>query len=338
MNCISGWGIGKRQRAHSAIDERRRLLPGLAIGYLAGMVATCSATASESVVNRQATADHYNVKFVVTPIPDRGVVDVTMIVDQPRHLLREFRMRAPATQFSHFAGDGDMDISDSQLIWSTPAKGGELSWTVIVNRKRSKSSYDAYMADDWALFRASDIIPPAATRTATGASSRTSIEFSLPTGWSSVTEHPGTRHKYNVRNPRRRYDRPTGWILLGRLGTRTDEIAGTRVTIAAPLNQDVRRLDMLAMLRWTMPEVTRIFTDFPARLTVFSAASPMWRGGLSAPASVYIHADRPLLSENGTSTILHEVVHVGMGITATNGADWVIEGAPDRWIQRLPPL
>ena len=95
MNCISGWGIGKRQRAHSAIDERRRLLPGLAIGYLAGMVATCSATASESVVNRQATADHYNVKFVVTPIPDRGVVDVTMIVDQPRHLLREFRMRAP---------------------------------------------------------------------------------------------------------------------------------------------------------------------------------------------------------------------------------------------------
>jgi hypothetical protein len=52
----------------------------------------------------------------------------------------------------------------------------------------------------------------------------------------------------------------------------------------------------------------------------------MWRGGLSAPASLYIHASRPLLSENGTSTLMHEIIHIGMAASAEKGADWVIEG------------
>ena len=306
-----------------------RLAVAVAFGYLGGMVASCSAPASETVTKRPSTGNQYVVEFVVTPLPEQSVVEVRMIVDQSQHLLREVRMNVPATHFSDFAGDGDLEISDDHAVWSTPPAGGQLSWVVSVNRKKSKSAYDAYMTDDWALFRASDIIPPAATRTIAGASSRTSIEFILPPNWSSMTEYEGTHHRYDVRNPQRRYDRPTGWILLGRIGTRTDEIAGTRVTVAAPLNHDVRRLDMLAMLRWTMPEVARVFTDFPARLTVFSANSPMWRGGLSAPASVYLHADRPLISENGTSTLLHEVIHVGVGASAAAGADWVIEGVAE---------
>jgi predicted metalloprotease with PDZ domain len=52
----------------------------------------------------------------------------------------------------------------------------------------------------------------------------------------------------------------------------------------------------------------------------------MWRGGLSAPQSLYIHADRPLLSENGTSTLLHELLHVSLGFAAENGYDWILEG------------
>lgn len=52
----------------------------------------------------------------------------------------------------------------------------------------------------------------------------------------------------------------------------------------------------------------------------------MWRGALSAPRSFYVHADRPLISENGTSTIMHEAVHIGLGLDAAKGADWIIEG------------
>ena len=52
----------------------------------------------------------------------------------------------------------------------------------------------------------------------------------------------------------------------------------------------------------------------------------MWRGGLSGPGSLYMHADRPLISENGTSTLLHELVHVAMGVAGPDHDDWVVEG------------
>src|SRR5690606_21947056 len=119
---------------------------------------------------------------------------------------------------------------------------------------------------------------------------------------------------------------PTGWIVLGHLGVRYDTISGIRTKVAGPVNQGVRRMDMLALLRWTLPELLRILPDFPHRLTIVSAGDPMWRGALSAPQSLYLHAERPLISENGTSTLLHEVVHVGLGVGAGHGADWVVEG------------
>jgi hypothetical protein len=52
----------------------------------------------------------------------------------------------------------------------------------------------------------------------------------------------------------------------------------------------------------------------------------MWRGGLSAPRSLYIHAERPLLSENGTSSLLHETTHVLMPVPAADQHDWIDEG------------
>ena len=52
----------------------------------------------------------------------------------------------------------------------------------------------------------------------------------------------------------------------------------------------------------------------------------MWRGGLSAPQSVFMHADRPMISENGTSTLMHELLHIALGLRAVNGYDWIVEG------------
>jgi hypothetical protein len=39
-----------------------------------------------------------------------------------------------------------------------------------------------------------------------------------------------------------------------------------------------------------------------------------------------VHADRPLISENGTSTFLHELVHVAMGVAGSDHDDWLVEG------------
>lgn len=56
----------------------------------------------------------------------------------------------------------------------------------------------------------------------------------------------------------------------------------------------------------------------------------MWRGGLSASNSLFLHADRPLVSENGTSPLLHELTHMVTRIsgvaTATTNDDWIAEG------------
>jgi predicted metalloprotease with PDZ domain len=69
-----------------------------------------------------------------------------------------------------------------------------------------------------------------------------------------------------------------------------------------------------------------VFPDFPKHLLVVVAGDPMWRGGLSGPASLFIHADRPLISENRTSTLLHELVHVAMSIRGDEESDWIVEG------------
>ena len=69
-----------------------------------------------------------------------------------------------------------------------------------------------------------------------------------------------------------------------------------------------------------------MFPAFPQRLLIVSAGDPLWRGGLSGPASLFLHSSRPLISENRTSTLLHELVHVAMRIHGDRESDWMVEG------------
>ena len=62
---------------------------------------------------------------------------------------------------------------------------------------------------------------------------------------------------------------------------------------------------------------------------VVSAGDPMWRGGLSAPTSLYLHSSRPLISENATSPLLHEVAHVVAPVPAAPEHDWIDEGVAE---------
>jgi len=258
-----------------------------------------------------------------------------LALTQNRRLLREMRLRAPEKYFSQFGGDGEVRVEADRVAWLPPRHGGSISWTVALNRHKNGERYDAYMTGDWALFRASDIIPAAITRTVKGATGKTTLSFSLPANWSSVTQYYGRNQRYRVKNPQRRFARPTGWILLGKIGVRAEKMAGIKVKIAAPVHQDAHRMDMLALLAWTLPEVNRLFAGFPSRLTIFSAGDPMWHGGLSAPSSLFLHSSLPLLSENSTSTLLHEVVHVGMGASAASGADWIIEGMAEYYALQI---
>ena len=108
-----------------------------------------------------------------------------------------------------------------------------------------------------------------------------------------------------------------------------------RVAVAGPVDSAIRRMDTLALLNWTLPELSRLLSALPQRLTIVSAGDPMWRGGLSAPQSLFIHADRPLISENATSTLLHEVLHLTLGLSATSGYDWIVEGLAEYYSLEL---
>ena len=287
-------------------------------------VAACGAPASGPAVADDPGV--YRIEYRLEPVPRREGVSVTLTVSQDDHLLRQYDMRLGAVNPDSVTGDGEVSVEDGRALWRVPEDGGELSWFVPLQLERGNGAYDAYITPDWALLRAEDAIPVVRTVSLRGAVSNTELSFDLPSGWSSLTQYLGENHRYPVDNPEREFDRPTGWMLLGKFGRRNEDIAGVRVVVAGPTGQAVRRMDTLALLQWNLPEIVNVLPDFPSRLTIFSAGAPMWRGGLSAPTSLFIHADRPLISENGTSSLIHEVMHVGIGLRSAGDADWLVEG------------
>ena len=261
----------------------------------------------------------------VTLSADRDLAEVELRVNQDAALLNEVRWRpGPARAFR---GDGDVENQDDAVLWRVPADGGRLSYEVPIRHRRNSNGYDAWIGPRWAIFRGDDLVPSARTVTEIGARSRTRLRFELPEDWSSITAYPRTDDGwYRIDRPERRFDRPVGWMAVGRLGVRRATISGVEVAVAGPTGISLRRMDTLAFLNWNLPALTAVFEDFPGELLVLSAGEPMWRGGLSGPGSLFLHQDRPLISENGTSTLMHELLHLAQGYRADDDADWIVEG------------
>lgn len=184
------------------------------------------------------------------------------------------------------------------------------------------------MGGKLAIFRGDKAFPITAWRLAKGSSLHGQLAIAAPKGWSVITPYlPDAAGKTVVRNPGDRKPRPLGWIIAGDIGTRRDVIAGSEITVSAPRGIRMERIAMLALLRWTLPELVPALGKGPAYLNIVAAGEPMWLGALSAPNSIFVHANRPLISENGTSTIVHEMVHVLLADLKTpDDQDWIDEG------------
>ncbi len=297
-------------------------------------VAFCGACGAQ-VADSGEPADPlaYQLTLVFEPRPLDSVVDVTMQLEQPRSLLRELRLQND-DRILRMRGDGDLVREETLTRWLPPDDGGTLQWSVAVPHRRNGDGYDAWLGAEFGLFRAEDVVPRASSRTLKGAHSETTLRFRLPAGWSVVTQYQDTG-TIRVDNPERRLDLPSGWIVMGDLGVRREQIAGMRVAVAGPVNHSIRRLDTLALLNWTLPELARIVPQLPPRLTIVSAGDPMWRGGLSAPKSLFLHAERPLISENGTSSLLHEIMHMALGFDSEDDHDWIVEGLAEFYSLQL---
>lgn len=310
-------------------------IPSLNVCLLLACAATCAACGTQ-VADPHTPTDPltYRLSYIVEPQLADGSVNVTVRLSQSRSLLRELSMR-PDDRVSNIEADGKLLIDDTGTHWSPPESGGEMSWSVAVSKRRNGDGYDAWLGVDFGLFRAEDVIPRASTRTLRGAISETWLSLQLPAKWSAVTQYYEDGGQIRIDNPGRRFDQPTGWIVLGDLGVRRERIANMRVAIAGPVDHAIRRLDTIALLNWTLPELARLLPELPSRLTIVSAGEPMWRGGLSAPQSLFLHAERPLISENATSTLLHEVIHMSLGLTARDGYDWIVEGLAEYYSLQL---
>ncbi|MFO0689694.1 MAG: hypothetical protein U0900_13385 [Myxococcota bacterium] len=325
---------GERSGARAIDASRRRSASHRLARAARGLVAAAAvllAFGSPAEARRPAPGPaarpDYRVLYTTWIKAGNPVATVRIRLASHPEWVRWMRLRADPTRYRDFKASGRLEFGDGQVTWIPPRRDAWLQFRVNLESQRDVGRYDGRMTESWALFRADDLVPPVHLDMQDGTQSKAKLTLLVPEGWSVVTPFPRyASGRFRIDNPNRLFDRPTGWILLGRLGVRRETIGGTRLTIAGPTGQGVRRLDMLAFFRFTLPTLQKLFPDLPERLLVVSAGDPMWRGALSGPGSLFVHAERPLISENATSTFIHELVHVAMRARGGEGADWIVEG------------
>ena len=304
-----------------ALAPRARWLPAL----LAALAAALPVTAQEAP-SAAPEPRPFDVLFDARIVPTERVARATISLGRGASNVNWLRFSIDPERHGDFRGDGQVDVEGDKVFWRPPRRGGRLRYTFRIDRLRNASSYDARCAENWALFRGDHLFPPARINMADGATSRSRMRLRAPDGWSVVAPYERRDGVFLIDHEHRRLKRPTGWVVMGRLGVLRERIAGVRVAVAGPVGQGVRRQDMMAFLRWTLPSLKNMGWALPERLLIVGAGDPMWRGGLSAPRSVYLHAARPLISPDLSSPLLHEVVHAVTHARSGPGGDWVVEG------------
>lgn len=298
----------------------------LAFGFVA-MLGGCSLAQPEPPAPPPVERPAFHVSYTAWIKPDRKIATVKMRLSRNPEWVNSMRFDVESGRYSRILASGELSIEDGKALWVPPEEDAWIQWDAALESRRRNGRYDGYVTKDWALFRADDLVPAIRSDFKDGTQSNAKLAVELPDGWSIATRYPRyTSGRFKIDDPDRLVDRPTGWLVMGRLGTRRETIGDTKVAVAAPIEQGVRRMDLLAFLRWTLPTLQDLFPGFPDRLLIVSAGDPMWRGALSGPSSLYLHADRPMISGNGTSTLIHELVHVAMSARSGPKADWIVEG------------
>lgn len=284
----------------------------------------------------EAAEKSYSVSFDVRIVPTERLANVSIRLGRGASRVRWLRFVIDPVRHFSFRGDGTVEVKEGSVLWQPPREGGRLRYSFWIDHLRNSSSYDARCAENWALFRGDDMVPPVRVRTVVGAHSISRLRLRLPEGWSAALPHERVSDgTFAIDDPHRRFDRPKGWMVVGKIGVLRERIAKTRVAIAGPVGQHLRRHDNLALLRWTLPTLRKIIGELPDRIQVVSAGDPMWRGGLSGPKSLFVHADRPLISTDLSSPILHELMHTVMGAHSAADGDWVVEGLAELYSLEL---
>ena len=276
----------------------------------------------------------YRVRF----LPDSDQAEVSITLEKGERVRSLDFNLGDDGRYSDFETDGQWSQEVAGRGKWQPGKGKSvLSYRVQIDHERKSGRYDARMTKDWVLLRGDDLVPAAKLDQQDKTELVSRLQFDLPKGWKSVeTGWPRIgKNRFRVDNTQRKFDRPTGWMLAGKLGTRRTRLGDTEVAISAPVGEGMRRMDIMTFLTFVWPQLQQVFPRDPNKLLIVGAGDPMWRGGLSAANSYYMHADRPLVSENGTSSLVHELVHVFGRIYGRERSDWIAEGLAEYYAIEL---
>lgn len=276
----------------------------------------------------------YEVSYQIALDPSRQGAQVTISIDN-HGLLERLSFSNKEKIYSRIKANGKLVIKDDKVSWQLPKENAQITFFAKITHEKKPGEYDAIMNNDWAVFRGDDLVPAMHTLEVDGAYSRSTLIFNMPEGWKSVeTGWPRLDgNSFAVDNPERRFDRPTGWMVAGKIGSRRATLRKTQIAVVAPQGLGYKRMEVLTFLSFAWRQLNSAFEKTPQKLLVVGAGDPMWRGGLSASNSLFLHSDRPLVSENGTSPLLHELTHMVTRITGekteTSNDDWIAEGVAE---------
>jgi len=279
---------------------------------------------------------YYGVHYEIELLPAARTARVTIWIEQEGGILRSVRLRYAADRYSEFEADGALDVTDDRVFWIVPEDGGELSFTVRVNQPRGAAGFGARMTEEWAIFRGEHVLPSMASQAEPLSEANATLRFRLPKGWRVAAPFAEAgRTRYTVEQPHRQLDQPRGWIVAGELQVARASLANVDVQVAVPSRFDFHPASVLALLRLAAPSLRELIGELPPQLLVVAAGDPMWRGGLSGPNSLYIHTERPLVQRDGTSPLLHELIHVVTHAHSGHNGDWIVEGLAEYYSTEL---
>jgi hypothetical protein len=290
--------------------------------WIVGLLAVSSPVWAANKVNLD-----YHVRLL--PQSDQAEVRLTLAQGSAVRSL-DFNL-GDGSHYSDFKADGQWLLTPGKAtrgVWRPAADKASLTYRVKISHGRKNGSFDTRMTPNWALMRGDDLVPAARLDQQDGTELVSRLEFELPAGWKSVeTAWPRIgKNKFRIDNPSRLFDRPTGWMLAGQLGSRRTRLGETEVTVASPLGQGMRRMDVLTLLTFVWPQVQALYPRHPGKLLIVGANDPMWRGSQSAHESIYLNSHLPLVNESGSSALVRELAQVSGRINGTQRSDWISEG------------
>ncbi|PNA07236.1 MULTISPECIES: hypothetical protein [unclassified Pseudomonas] len=298
----------------------------MATGLRRALIVTLLALSAPVWAAKKVDLD-YQVRLL--PQSDQAEVRLTLAKGEAVRSL-DFDL-GDGSYYSDFKADGQWQLTPGQHargVWRPTADKASLTYRVRISHGRKNGSFDTRMTPTWALMRGDELVPPAKLDQQDGIELVARLHFELPDGWKSVeTAWPRIgKNKFRIDNPSRLFDRPTGWMLAGHLGSRRTRLGETEVTVASPQGQGMRRMDVLTLLTFVWPQVQAVFPRHPSKLLIVGANDPMWRGSLAARESIYLNTRLPLVSESGSSVLVRELAQVFGRINDEQRSDWISEG------------